>query len=312
MKAKKILLLPLALLASTCLLYSESLKDALLDALSRDSSSHYQAPSNYSNSGSYSPYAPPPPDADPRARNQHAFDVGYRVGQDDFHQHLKAQISRHENLYDRGTADAFGSGYHTGYDRAKSDAARVNHHQRPQVNSGHTKSGNYPSGYYPYSPTPKDANPQQKSRHAYEVGYRVGQDDFHHGHSKHYTKHAELYDRDSKHDFAQGYEHGYDKARAHTRSNQSPEAGAIRASVGQGKVTISQGNKVISTIRTASPNIERHFFTRGNKQIVIKSRGNHGPATVELFDVQTGSLRDKVLAFAIRNGQPEWAAGLQD
>ena len=34
--------------------------------------------------------------------------------------------------------------------------------------------------------------------------------------------------------------------------------------------------------------------------------------TVELFDVRTGTLRDKVLAFAIQNGQPEWARGMQD
>jgi hypothetical protein len=33
---------------------------------------------------------------------------------------------------------------------------------------------------------------------------------------------------------------------------------------------------------------------------------------VELFDIKTGALRDKVLAFAIKNGQPAWARGMQD
>lgn len=46
--------------------------------------------------------------------------------------------------------------------------------------------------------------------------------------------------------------------------------------------------------------------------MVVKSGGNHGPATVELFDVRTGTLRDKVLAFAIQTRLPKWARGIQD
>jgi hypothetical protein len=33
---------------------------------------------------------------------------------------------------------------------------------------------------------------------------------------------------------------------------------------------------------------------------------------VELFDSRTGTLRDKVLAFAINNGQPAWAATMAE
>ncbi|MGB9275031.1 MAG: hypothetical protein WCC08_07340 [Terrimicrobiaceae bacterium] len=40
----------------------------------------------------------------------------------------------------------------------------------------------------------------------------------------------------------------------------------------------------------------------------MRSRGNHGPAQLELFDVQTGTLRDKVMAFAVEGGKPAWAA----
>ena len=84
------------------------------------------------------------------------------------------------------------------------------------------------------------------------------------------------------------------------------------AAVGQGRITVKDGGRVVCTVRTAAPNVETYRFTDGQRQLVVKSRGNHGPATVELFDVATGVLRDKVLAFAIKNGRPEWARGMQD
>jgi hypothetical protein len=72
-------------------------------------------------------------------------------------------------------------------------------------------------------------------------------------------------------------------------------------------------NGVVKTqIRTAMPVVERHSFTNGNQRIIVKSRGNHGPATVEMFDVRTGVLRDKVLAFAIRSSGATWAYGFED
>jgi hypothetical protein len=86
----------------------------------------------------------------------------------------------------------------------------------------------------------------------------------------------------------------------------------MTASVGQGQVRVMQNGQVISTLRTASPNVESHHFTSGQSQMVVKSRGNHGPATVELFDTKTGVLRDKILAYAIQNGHPSWARGMQD
>lgn len=92
---------------------------------------------------------------------------------------------------------------------------------------------------------------------------------------------------------------------------QAPGAG-MTAVVGQGQVTVMQGDRVVSTLRTAAPNVEAQHFTADQQQIVIKSRGNHGAANVELFDVRTGVLRDKVLAYAIENGQPAWARGMEE
>ncbi len=68
----------------------------------------------------------------------------------------------------------------------------------------------------------------------------------------------------------------------------------------------------LSFNRTASPNVEGQHFINNKSQIVVKSRGNHGPATVELFDTRTGALKGKVLAYAIQHGQPSWARGMQD
>jgi len=294
-------------------LMAKDFGDVLSDIV-REASSHYQSPPHYSNPGGYSPYTPPPLKADPVARNQHAFDVGYRVGQDDFHQHHSKRFSRHPDLFDRATQDAFASGYERGFDTAKQAASRGrNPYTPPRTSPRHAESALYPSGYYPYSPPPQGADRETRNRHSYDVGYRVGQDDFHHGHSKQFMRHKDLYDRSTQRNFALGYEHGYDKARALERPSVDPgPRPALVAAVGQGTVTIKDRGRVVCSIRTAAPNVEKYQFTEGQRGIVVKSRGNHGPATVELFDTHTGVLRDKVLAFAIKNGRPEWARGMQD
>lgn len=65
-------------------------------------------------------------------------------------------------------------------------------------------------------------------------------------------------------------------------------------------------------IRTQLPNVEKWEIINRNTEIVIKSRGDHGPAAVERFDTQTGVLKDTVMAYTVRNGQPEWAQGFED
>ena len=44
----------------------------------------------------------------------------------------------------------------------------------------------------------------------------------------------------------------------------------------------------------------------------MKSRGNHGPATVQLFNSRTGRLEGTVMAYELANGGPTWAAGMAD
>jgi hypothetical protein len=104
-----------------------------------------------------------------------------------------------------------------------------------------------------------------------------------------------------------GYNNGYAKP-----SQPQGSGGGMTAVVGQGKVTVMQGGLVVSTLRTAAPNVESQRFIAGQQQLVVKSRGNHGAANVELFDVRTGVLRDKILAYAIKGGKPAWARGMEE
>lgn len=148
---------------------------------------------------------------------------------------------------------------------------------------------------------------------AYRSGYDHGRDDAKAGRSRDFKRYSYKYTPSTKDKFVEGYRSAYNNySRSNVHGDHPQGYGRMTASVGQGQVQILQNGQVVSTLRTASPNVESHHFTSGQSQMVVKSRGNHGPATVELFDTKTGTLRDKVLAFAIENGQPSWARGMQD
>ncbi|MCP5558546.1 MAG: hypothetical protein H7A55_12415 [Verrucomicrobiaceae bacterium] len=95
--------------------------------------------------------------------------------------------------------------------------------------------------------------------------------------------------------------------------NSPPKYGQpLRAINGLGTVVILEGSREIAVCNTASPNIEQTRFISEQNQIVVKSRGNHGPATVELFNTRTGRLEGTVKAYELANGGPRWAAGMAD
>lgn len=81
---------------------------------------------------------------------------------------------------------------------------------------------------------------------------------------------------------------------------------------GQFMVTIMEGSRRVSICRTASPNIEETRWCAEQQQIVVESRGNHGPATVQLFDTASGRELGRVMAYDIRGGNPSWAAGMEE
>jgi hypothetical protein len=89
-------------------------------------------------------------------------------------------------------------------------------------------------------------------------------------------------------------------------------AGTYTSDIRLGTVTIMDGTRRVATCRTAAPYVQEARFINHQKQIVVRSRGRHGPATVQLFDSRTGAEKDALLADEIRNGQPAWAAGMED
>lgn len=104
-----------------------------------------------------------------------------------------------------------------------------------------------------------------------------------------------------------------ENAVAEANNATSPSYGQPLTAVrGQGKVTIKEGSRTVSTIYTASPNIEQTRFISEQNQIVVKSRGNHGPATVQLFNSRSGRQEGTVMAYELANGGPNWAAGMTD
>jgi hypothetical protein len=89
-------------------------------------------------------------------------------------------------------------------------------------------------------------------------------------------------------------------------------AAPVNVHVEQSQVRLLRNGKTIAVCRTQLPEIENWKLINGNRQIVVKSRGRHGPAAVELFNVVDGSLADKVMAFSIKNGKPAWARGFEE
>ncbi len=62
----------------------------------------------------------------------------------------------------------------------------------------------------------------------------------------------------------------------------------LTAVTGPGSVTIREGSRTLTSFRTAKPNVEQTRWFSEQEQIVVKSRGSHGPAAVQLFDSRTG------------------------
>jgi hypothetical protein len=85
----------------------------------------------------------------------------------------------------------------------------------------------------------------------------------------------------------------------------------LTAQTGPGSVTILEGSQVVTSIRTAMPNVERTYWQAEQEQIVTKSRGSHGPATVELFNSRSGAKLGTVMAYDAANG-PAWARSMAE
>jgi hypothetical protein len=77
-----------------------------------------------------------------------------------------------------------------------------------------------------------------------------------------------------------------------------------------GKVSICEEGKVLATVSATKPFIEQWGFSQDNRHIVIKSRGAHGPATIQLFGLKDGPAEATVDAYS--ENLPEWARPYKD
>lgn len=76
-------------------------------------------------------------------------------------------------------------------------------------------------------------------------------------------------------------------------------------------VVICRAGRVLCRVESALPHVEEWDFIEGGTKFVLKSRGRHGPAKVELFETETGNLLAMVPAYS-EDGQPKWAEPYRD
>lgn len=150
--------------------------------------------------------------------------------------------------------------------------------------------------------------PVSSAKSGYDLGFAKGQEDGRGGLSRTPDRYGSLYSQADRAEFFRGYEAGYNQG---IKVPASKSYGQPLTTVkGKGKVTIKEGSRTVAVCSTASPNVEETKFITEQQEIVVKSRGNHGPATVQLFDTKSGKETGRVMAYEIRGGKPAWAAGM--
>ena len=75
-------------------------------------------------------------------------------------------------------------------------------------------------------------------------------------------------------------------------------------------VRVCDHGKVVANLESAKGFIEGWDFTLDGERLVIKSRGAHGPATIELFALRDGLATEAVQAY--EKNLPDWAAPYAD
>jgi hypothetical protein len=76
------------------------------------------------------------------------------------------------------------------------------------------------------------------------------------------------------------------------------------------RVNVCDHGRVVANLESAKGFIEGWDFTKDGERLVIKSRGAHGPATIELFSLRNGSVIEAVQAY--EKNLPDWAASFAD
>jgi hypothetical protein len=72
-----------------------------------------------------------------------------------------------------------------------------------------------------------------------------------------------------------------------------------------GTLILCRKGKVLASTRSGRAFIEKWAFNANGSQLVLVTRGSHGPADIELHDTATGRLIQSIRAYA--GNLPEWA-----
>ena len=89
--------------------------------------------------------------------------------------------------------------------------------------------------------------------------------------------------------------------------------GVVQVRLQRDGFQLLRNGEIISVVRPKHRNVEKWKLVRNETAIVIKSRSDpYGPAAIELFDVDTGELKEIVMTYGIAAGRPNWARGFED
>jgi hypothetical protein len=143
----------------------------------------------------------------------------------------------------------------------------------------------------------------------YNMGVYHGRQDAANGLSRTPTRYYGTFHFTQADEFNRGYEVGYGQALRPGGSGNGFNQ-PLTATAGHSSVTIREGNRVLCSVRTAMPNVEQTRWAQEQERIVVKSRGNHGAATIQLFDSRSGRELGRVMAYDALGGDPRWAAGM--
>jgi hypothetical protein len=89
--------------------------------------------------------------------------------------------------------------------------------------------------------------------------------------------------------------------------------GVVQVRLQRDGFQLLRNGEVVSVVRPKLHNVEKWKLVNDDTAIVIKSRTDpYGPAAIELFDVDTGELKETVMTYGIAAGRPNWARGFED
>ena len=89
--------------------------------------------------------------------------------------------------------------------------------------------------------------------------------------------------------------------------------GVVQVRLQRDGFQLLRNGEVVSVVHPKMRNVEKWKLVQDDTAIAIKSRSDpYGPAAIELFDVDTGELKARVMTHEIAAGRPHWARGFED